>query len=247
MIIAFALMLMLAIMNWLRRWWCSKVFSIVEDSFENHTVTTHAIRFFFFFYYFILISLLLLSFGQFLCTGFARALSHSSHWFFDFLVSVAFSLSFAILSRVFGANSLTFVTSLIFSLLCHAQDIRSKVQNLRCTSHIHTWSQLTTMMMPQKKQGQKKRTHRWFDIEFTVWAKCPLLLDHKRVLSHPVTRILVMISLLCHWTTLNSNVCFFSLFRTVFFVCSFLKLENQSSFGYSKYFHVFFFFLFFGL
>lgn len=38
------MLLMLAIMNW-RRWWCSKVFSTLEDSFENHTVTTHVTTF----------------------------------------------------------------------------------------------------------------------------------------------------------------------------------------------------------
>lgn len=53
MIIAFAAMLMLTIMNWLRRWWCSKVFSTLEDSFQNHTVATHTARAFCFLFHFI--------------------------------------------------------------------------------------------------------------------------------------------------------------------------------------------------
>lgn len=41
---------MLAIMNWLRRWWCSKVFGTLEDSFQNHTVSAHTARAYIYFF-----------------------------------------------------------------------------------------------------------------------------------------------------------------------------------------------------
>lgn len=105
---------MWAIMNWRR--WCSKVFSthsrLVWKPYGHNTrcsrrfISFHWALCFFSSSFYCSISLhssyLCMNLTQIFSYRFLSRASTSSHWFFDFLVSVAFSLSFGILSRVFG-------------------------------------------------------------------------------------------------------------------------------------------------